>query len=265
MQSPGATDDRGTVVSGQTVRHGPGVTANRAFPTDAYPSSLDPFVLFERFSIEPGRGFPMHRHEGFEIVTYMLGGGMDHADSLGVEHTASANEAMHITAGAGIEHSEFPADDAACNGLQLWINLPREAKTADPDYADATADDLPTETLDGATVTTVVGEGSPLEPRTPMQYVDVRVTDAWTWSPDDGWAGFVYGIDGSGRIVDTGSGRDGADRSGPDDAAAFGAGDVRPITDGSAVELRSDGTMRVVAVAGRPHDEPIRLRGPVVR
>ncbi|SNZ15228.1 hypothetical protein SAMN06269185_2423 [Natronoarchaeum philippinense] len=235
-------------VPGGTVRHGPGVTANRAFPTNSYPSHLDPFVLFERFYIDPEKGFPMHPHKGFEIVTYMLDGGMDHEDSLGVEHTAYGGDAMQITTGSGIEHAELAADGAACTGLQLWINLPREDKDAEPSYADASPDELPTEDRDGATVTTVVGEGSPIELHTPMEYHDIDVTDAWTWSPPEGWAGFLYGVGGEGTV----------------DGEAFEQGDVLHLTEAREVELDAEGSLRVVAVAGRPHDEPIQHQGPFV-
>ena len=241
----GAVD--GPVV-GQTVRHGTGVNSNRAFPTDAYRSNLDPFVLFERFYIDPGEGFPMHPHRGFEIVSYMLDGGMEHADSLGVAHTASAGDAMRITAGSGIRHSEFPAGDAGCNGLQLWVNLPRAKKEIDADYADADAEELPTVEEGETTVTTVVGEGSPLGLQTPMEYLDVRVEGSWTWDGRDGWAGFVYGVSGEGTV----------------DGGGFGQGDVLPMRETRPLELQSDEDLRVVVVSGRPHDEEIRHRGPFV-
>ncbi|WP_426962465.1 pirin family protein [Haloparvum alkalitolerans] len=234
---------------GGTVRHGTGVTSTRAFPSDGYPANLDPFVLFERFYIEPDEGFPTHPHKGFEIVSYMIEGGMDHEDSLGVRNTAQAGEAMRITTGRGIEHSEFPAGEGGCNGLQLWVNLPREAKEAEPDYADATAAELPTAETDGATVTTVVGEGSPLELRTPMEYLDARVDDAWTWEPPADWAGFLFGVAGEGTV----------------DGRAFGVGDVRVRpAEGGPVAVESADGLRLVAVAGRPHGEPIRQRGPFV-
>lgn len=235
-------------VSGEVVRHGTGVNSNRAFPTDAHPRNLDPFVLFEQFHIDPEEGFPMHPHRGFEIVSYMIEGGMEHEDSLGVTNTAYENDAMRITAGGGIRHSEFPADGQGCNGLQLWVNLPRERKDADPDYADADADELPTEELDGATVTTVVGDGAPLDLYTPMEYLDVSVADAWTWQVPDGWSGFLYGVAGEGTV----------------DGAAFAQGDVLSVTDSRSVEVRSDDSLRLVAVSGQPHDEPIQQRGPFV-
>ncbi|UIO98816.1 pirin family protein [Halobaculum sp. CBA1158] len=254
------------VVPGGRVRHGTGVNSTRAFPTESYPHALDPFVLFERFYIDPDQGFPMHPHRGFEIVSYMLDGGMDHEDSLGVAHTAREGDAMRITTGGGIRHSEFPAGDAGCNGLQLWVNLPRDLKEIDADYADADAAALPTTEHDGATVTTVLGEGSPLELHTPVEYRDVRVDDAWTWTVPDGWSGFVFGVAGAGTV----------------DGDPLGVGDVLPLPEARAVELVADDGVdgpdattpttpdddddpfRVVCVAGRPHGEPIRQRGPYV-
>lgn len=248
MDADEAAQSRSDPVPGEMVRHGTGVNSNRAFPTNNYPHNLDPFVLFERFYIDPDKGFPMHPHKGFEIVSYIIEGGMDHEDSLGVEHTAYENEAMRITTGQGIQHSEFPADGAACNGLQLWVNLPRADKEVEPDYVDATSEELPTEELDGATVTTVVGDRSPIDLYTEMEYLDVHVTDAWTWSIPDGWSGFLYGVDGSGTV----------------DGNEFDEGDTLPVTDARDVDLQSEGTLRVVAVSGEPHDEPIRQQGPFV-
>jgi len=234
-------------VAAQPIRHGTGVRAKRAFPTDAHPGHVDPFVLFERFDIDPETGFPMHPHRGFEIVSYMLDGGMEHTDSLDVEHTAREGDAMRITTGRGIRHSEFPASGAGCEGLQLWVNLPRDAKDAEPDYADASAADLPTETVDGATVTTVVGDGSPLSLHTEMTYRDARVDGAWTHAPPAEWTGFLFGVAGTGTV----------------DGDAFGEGDVL-VTDGADVRVESDDGLRVVAVAGRPHGDPIDQRGPFV-
>ncbi|QDX39899.1 pirin family protein [Salarchaeum sp. JOR-1] len=246
-----STDDperRPEPVAGHTVQHGTGVNSNRAFPTNNYPHNLDPFVLFERFYIDPDKGFPMHPHKGFEIVSYMIDGGMEHEDSLGVSHTAYENEAMRITTGGGIEHSEFPADGGACNGLQLWVNLPREKKDIDADYEDADQSDLPTDEREGATVTTVVGDGSPLSLHTDMEYLDVRVTDEWTWSVPDDWAGFLYGVDGDGTV-------DGDD---------FADGDAFPTTTGGDYHVETDDGLRLVAVSGESHRQPIRQQGPFV-
>ncbi len=225
-----------------------GITATRAFPTNAYPAHLDPFVLFEQFSIDPETGFPMHEHRGFEIVSYMIEGGMEHEDSLGVERTAYEGDAIGITTGSGIQHSEFSADGKACTGLQLWVNLPRERKDADPRFVDADAADLPEAETNGARVTTVVGEKSPIDLCTRLKYLDVHVTDSWTWDIPAGWTGFLYVLDGSGSIEET----------------AIDQGDVTIVIERESLTVASSGSLRAVAVSGRPHGEPITQRGPFV-
>ncbi|MXV64497.1 pirin family protein [Natronorubrum sp. JWXQ-INN-674] len=231
------------------VTHAGGMRATRAFPTGTH-AHFDPFVLFERFHVAADQGFPSHAHAGFEILTYMLEGGMAHDDSLGHDVTTRAGEAMRITAGDGIRHSEFPAD-GPCSGLQLWVNLPRDRKGIEPSYADASSDELPTETGDGVSITTVVGEGAPLDLETPMQYRDVTLSAgaSWTWNRPEDWVGFCYVVSGSGTV----------------DGTALEVGQFCTVdADGASVTLSTEDRCRVVVVDGVPHDEAIHQRGPIV-
>jgi hypothetical protein len=221
--------------------------ANRVFPTP-HRQHLDPFVVFERFFIEATQGFPTHPHRGFEIVSYMLEGEMAHDDSMGNASTARASDAMRITTGNGMRHSEMPADSGACSGLQLWVNLPRAKKDVEPSYQAASGDALPTTREPGATVTTVVGPGSPLLLHTPVTYRDVRVTDSWEWVVDDGWNGFLYVVSGDGRV----------------DSEPLHEAQFLLVDGGGSLTLSTDAELRVAVVGGRPHDEPIRQRGPFV-
>ncbi|QLH79796.1 pirin family protein [Halosimplex rubrum] len=232
------------------ITHQGGMRGNRVMPTPVR-DHLDPFVVFERFFIAADQGFSTHPHRGFEIVSYMVEGGMVHEDSLGESHTAYPGDAMRITTGSGIEHSELPADGAPCNGLQLWVNLPRDRKDDDPVFQDVSGDDLPTEDAGDATVTTVVGEGSPIELATDVTYLDVTVEGSWTWDPPAGWSGFLYGVDGSGTV----------------DGAEFGTEEfalLDGITEETRVTVESDEGVRLAAIAGAPHGEPIVQRGPFV-
>ncbi|PSP77875.1 pirin family protein [Halobacteriales archaeon QS_1_68_20] len=236
-----------TPTAAADLTHPGGMRARRVFPTDER-DHLDPFVVFERFYIEPHQGFTPHPHRGFEIVSYMLEGGMAHEDSMGNESVERVGDAMRITTGSGMKHSEMPAEDARCSGLQLWVNLRRADKDAPPSYREASAGELPTEELDGATVTTVVGDGSPRSLRTETTYRIAEVDDAWTWTVPEGWVGFCYVVAGAGRV----------------DGDPIAAGEV-VTAEGPASATFSTGSMlRVAAVTGVPHGEPIRQRGPFV-
>jgi redox-sensitive bicupin YhaK (pirin superfamily) len=81
----------------------------------------------------PGAGFGTHPHRDMEIVTYVLGGALEHRDSLGTGSTIRPGEVQRITAGTGILHSEFnPSTTEPVHLLQIWI-LP-EQKNLKPSY-----------------------------------------------------------------------------------------------------------------------------------
>lgn len=241
-------------------REGVGARVNRAFPT-AQHDHLDPFVLFDDFAVGDG-GVPEHRHSGFEIVTYMLEGALEHSDSTGVTKTAPAGGAMRMRTASGMRHDEYPATDDPAEGLQLWVNLPREDEDAAPDYRDVEADELPVDDRDGVRVTTVVGEGSPLDLCADVQYrvVEADAEATYQWPIQRGWSAFLYVIDGAvelpagtveQRSVAT---RPGRAADGPDEDA----------TEPETVSITAIDDATFAVVAGRPLGESITQRGPVV-
>ena len=85
--------------------------------------------------VMPGKGFGMHPHRDMEIITYILGGSLEHRDSMGNGRVIRAGDVQYMAAGAGIRHSEFnPSADEAVHLLQVWIR-PERAGVA-PRYAE---------------------------------------------------------------------------------------------------------------------------------
>jgi len=85
--------------------------------------------------IMPGMGFGTHPHQNMEIITYMLGGSLEHKDSMGNGRVIRAGEVQYMAAGSGVRHSEFnPSQTEAAHLLQIWI-VP-EANGVKPRYAE---------------------------------------------------------------------------------------------------------------------------------
>ena len=128
-------------------------------------------------------GFPPHPHRGFETVTYVRKGLIDHADSLGAAARFGRGDVQWLTAGGGIQHSEmFPLlDDDQPNPLelfQIWLNLPAADKLVDPYFTMFWDADLPRivagEPGSAAEITVIAGAIGDARPPTP---------------PPDSWAG----------------------------------------------------------------------------
>ncbi len=174
---------------------GDGVELRRAFPGAAV-TDVDPFLLLDQMGpmeFQPGdsRGFPPHPHRGFETVTYLLSGEMEHRDSWGNQGTLRPGDVQWMTAGSGLVHSEMPGKDFArkgglLHGFQLWINLPRRDKMIAPRYQDTTSERIPVARNAEGTVTAKVIAGESLgskgviDTRIPILYVHLTLAPGAT-------------------------------------------------------------------------------------
>src|SRR3569832_1379714 len=147
----------------QPTVEGAGVHLRRGFGFNEVPQ-FDPFLLFDDFrSHDPAEyaaGFPWHPHRGLETITYVLGGEVEHGDSMGNRGVIGPGDVQWMTAGSGIIHQEMPKGDAAGRmlGFQLWANLPATRKMMAPRYREVKASEIPVvRTKEGATIR--VGSG----------------------------------------------------------------------------------------------------------
>jgi redox-sensitive bicupin YhaK (pirin superfamily) len=131
---------------------GDGIPVTRAFPVPGM-REKDPFLLFDHFGpihYEPGgaTGVPAHPHCGFEAITYLLGGEVEHKDSWGGQAAIETGDIQWMTTGSGLIHSELVTDKfkksgGIMQGLQIWVNLPKKDKQVKPWYQHIKKDDIP--------------------------------------------------------------------------------------------------------------------------
>jgi len=158
---------------GQETPEGDGVVVTRLFPTHQI-MNHDPFVLFDHFTLKEGTGFPNHPHRGFEAITYVFEGGMNHKDNLGNDKFVSQGGAQVFCAGSGLIHSEMPAKKGTTSGIQLWINLAKKEKGISPTYQFFNKEDLPSYSENGIEVTDIVGSNSPVFLNTEITYQHLK-------------------------------------------------------------------------------------------
>ncbi len=264
-----------------------------AYHDDAYPAGneamgpstpLDGRRLGEDFEPKDGwrmyhgtaiPGFPRHPHRGFETVTVVRRGTVDHSDSLGATARLGSGDVQWMTAGRGIVHAEmFPLlDRAAPNPLELfqvWLNLPRRDKLADPHFAMFWAESVPRLRLEargGAVdVTVCAGElgGRRAPPPPPRSWAASPESDVaiWTIRVDAGAAWTLPPASGpaTGRTLYFHRG-----------TRIRLAGTT--IDAGNAAVVRADRPIEIAAVGsaadllllqGRPIGEPVAPYGPFV-
>ena len=125
--------ERGIVDRGWLKAHHSFSFANYQDPKHVH---FGPLLVINEDHFAPTRGFGMHPHEDMEIVTYVVAGGLKHEDSTGGGGTLYPGDVQRMSAGTGVNHSEFNGSDSQwLHLLQLWI-IPK-SKGITPRYGEA--------------------------------------------------------------------------------------------------------------------------------
>lgn len=249
-------------LAAQPTKDGAGVRLARAIGSREL-RMLDPFLLLDEFKSEDAddyiKGFPDHPHRGFETVTVMLAGAMEHRDSVGNRGLLGPGSVQWMTAGRGLVHSEMPKQqDGKMWGFQLWVNLPARQKMIPPRYQDLAPGTVPEVDVDEARARVLAGALNGVTG--PVQGVVVAPTVLDLTIPAGGrfrtdtvpvtHTAFAYVTEGSVAFGETPSRVEGGT------LAVLGAGET--------IDARADRDTRLLLVAGAPIGEPVARRGPFV-
>lgn len=262
------TRSASTLVPTVRTREGAGFLIRRPFPTHAL-DQIDPFLLLDHLEpvqLAPGqaKGAPDHPHRGFETVTYLLDGYMEHRDSKGNSGLLSPGDVQWMTAGSGVIHSEMPQQEfkergGILHGFQLWVNLPSTKKMKTPRYQDTKSHDIPVVTNSDDTVSIKViagealGKAAVIETEIPILYLHLTLQPGASFSqpvPLDHNA-FIYVI--SGTALSDGQ------QVQADELLLFNQ-DGQTIT----ISASGDEPLSVLLIAGKPLNEPVARYGPFV-
>jgi len=247
---------------------GDGIPVTRAFPVPEM-REFDPFLLFDHFgpiNYEPGgaTGVPAHPHCGFEAITYLLGGEVEHKDSWGGQAAIETGDIQWMTTGSGLIHSElvtekFKKSGGIIQGLQIWVNLPKKNKQVKPWYQHIKKDDIPAiKESSGVEIKVLVGKvketKSLVQTYSPVSIFDVQFSnsDQINLEISKNQIAMVYVIDGELQFVEENK------------IAAKGQ---MIYYDQSADEINltsisTEGSYLVLA--GEPLNEPVVRHGPFV-
>ncbi len=222
-------------------------------------------------------GFPQHPHRGFETISYVREGLMDHADSLGATARFGRGDVQWMTAGAGVQHSEmFPlvrtTERNPFELFQIWLNLPSTDKMVDPYFTMLWREDVPIVVVDGPSgerveITVIAGrlaDGVPPAPP-PSSWAAKPDSHVAIWhirlGPEARWVLPAAPGDSTQRVLYVFSG------------STISIAADEPIGAGTGVHVRADldlplragtGGVEFLLLQGRPIGEPVARYGPFV-
>jgi redox-sensitive bicupin YhaK (pirin superfamily) len=223
-------------------------------------STLDPFLLLDHFGSDNSedyiKGFPWHPHRGMETVTYMWAGEVEHGDSMDNKGVIKSGDVQWMTSGSGIIHQEMPQKySGLMQGFQLWVNLPAKKKMVDPKYRGILKEQIPMVQKDGLKIKVIAGkmagiQGPVRDLAIDIEYFDIELAPGKAFehatAKDD--TVFAYVVEGAvevqGKNIMQGQ------------CVGFGKGD--------SVKICSTKGSHFLFVSGKPLNEPVAWRGPIV-
>jgi quercetin 2,3-dioxygenase len=248
---------------------GDGFPVRSLFSYQGDASAVSPFLLLDYAGpaefgpSQKRRGVDVHPHRGFETVTIVYQGELEHRDSGGNRGSIGPGDVQWMTAASGVVHEEYHSEAFTERGgtlemIQLWVNLPAAAKMSPPRYQEILDRQIPTATLDGGAGTARIiagefrGTKGPARTVTPVNLWDMRLTGGHSTnlSLPDGYTTILLIQKGSVTLNDS--------------TAARGVALVLCDRAGESLDIACEEDATVLLLCGEPIDEPVVGQGPFV-
>ncbi|VUS31980.1 MULTISPECIES: pirin family protein [Klebsiella] len=248
---------------------GDGFPVRSMFSYQTHGEQLSPFLLLDYAGPHhfpagtEKRGVGEHPHRGFETVTVVYSGEVEHRDSTGRGGVIGPGDVQWMTAGAGILHEEFHSANFTRTGgelkmIQLWVNLPAKDKMTNPGYQSITADAIPDVALadNAGRMRVIAGRYGdvvgPAHTFSPLNVWDLQLNQGQdiTLHQPDGWSTALVVLEGEVKVNGEGSAREGQL--------------VVLSQKGESLHLEVSSNAKVLLMAGEPLQEPIVGYGPFV-
>ncbi len=229
-------------------------------------AGISPFLLLDyagpadfKPSDKP-RGVEQHPHRGFETVTIVYDGEVEHRDTAGNSGKIGAGDVQWMTAARGILHEEMHSAEFTRKGgilemVQLWVNLPARDKMSAPKYQEIVNKNIPVVEFEGGSLRVIAGDFNEVkgaaETFTPVYLYDIRLQkNAELKLPVvNGFNAMLLVLSGSVQVGDKML-----------NAAELAVFDV----DGDVISLKAHNDAKVLFLSGEPINEPVVGAGPFV-
>lgn len=248
---------------------GDGFQVRNLFPSNDLGEQISPFLLLDYAGpttfgpTDTPRGVGEHPHRGFETVTIVYQGELEHRDSAGNSGKLAPGDVQWMTAASGVVHEEkhernFAAKGGTMQMVQLWVNLPKRSKMSAPRYQEIAAARIPVVDLPGGagTVRVIAGEfqgvRGPAETVTPLNVWDVRLSASGSASFElpSGHNSAVVVLEGQCSV---------------ESSAPIGDAEMALLSrEGSSVSIVAKKPTKILFLSGVPLGEPVVASGPFV-
>ncbi|MCT8138265.1 pirin family protein [Anaerobacillus sp. CMMVII] len=168
----------------------------------AHVKRVGPLFYWSWAKAETAGYIPLHPHQAFEIITYVINGKAEHGDTLGTKSTVGPGGIQIMQTGSGVSHEEgFVGPNM--EGFQIWFEpFVREALKRKPTYHQFNHEQLPVEETDAYRIKTVIGEGSPVELVANVQLFDIEIKQgqSLTFPLQANYSVAILAIRGNGKV-----------------------------------------------------------------